>query len=629
MRESLADQIPWEEFPTNDDSQRWFNEEWTYLCEKFELDPNEKPTMLDRLDIWSYLKKNGLTGNEPDPDPEDFLRETYWENYEEHLARIDFSRALELLEKPWTAEEYPPAARWLEENADLFDVLARAARSPRLVFPRKVPALEDNWPISMNMPDVHALRGFSRLFWIRARYRVGMGDVSGAIDDVETITLFGRALIEPEYSCIVEHLAGVAILGSAFGVPFFGNPDVAPSADDLARIAELWAPLRQNDHMERLIQSMIDCERLFSYGTFEGLLARRRLERFAWNSTLWSIRKGWGEDASLDVGPRALLEKSAFWLVFSAAPFDDAKAFQIYKELINASLEDAQAVYDYLDEHGSPSSALTTSPERNLAVFALKSLLAPWSAAAETHRRTECVAKISAISLALLTYQTEHGTLPPAYTVDEDGKPLQSWRVLILPYLDDDAKALYDQIHLDEPWDSEHNAAFHAQIPDVFRCPSATDLKEGETCYSVLLGDEGLFDESGVGKNLKEAINLPDRDVLRQFLVVERAAPVCWMAPSKELKLADFFADGKVDAKKFFENYRHSGGMNASLADGSERFVADIVTDAELESFLKGLPAPPKEEEKKTFGAGLLRDEEPVAEESAVEESTETSDVPL
>ena len=627
MQDSLADQIPWEEVPTNEASQRWFNEEWTYLCEKFELDPNEKPTMLDRLDIWDYLEKNGLTGNEPEPDPEDFRCGTYWENYEKRPGRFDSSKALDFLGKPWTAAEYPPAARWLEENADLYEVLALAARSPRLVFPRKVPAVEDNWPISLLLPDVQTLRGLSRLFLIRACYRVGTGDVSGAVDDVETITLFGRALLEPEYSCFVERLTGIAILGNAFSVPLFGNPDVAPSADDLARIAKLWTPLRQSDRMERVIQSAFNCEKLFSFGTFEGLLARRRLERFAWNSTLWSIRNGWGEGSGLDVGPRSLLEKSTFWLVFSAAPFDDAKAFQYYKALINASLEDSQAVFDFLDEHGSPASALTTSPEMNLAVFALRYLLASWSAAAESHRRCECVAKISAISLALLTYQTERGTLPPAFTVDENGKPLQSWRVLILPYLGDDAKALYDQIRLDEPWDSEHNAAFHAQIPDVFRCPSASDLKEGETLYSVLLGSEGLFDDSGVGKNLKTMTDLPDRDVMRQFLVVERAAPICWMAPNKEPKIADFFAGDKVVASRFFENYRHSGGVNVSLADGSERFVATTTTNAELESFLKGLPAPPKEEQENPVAAELLRSDESDAEESAVEESTENADL--
>ena len=203
-------------------------------------------------------------------------------------------------------------------------------------------------------------------------------------------------------------------------------------------------------------------------------------------------------------------------------------------------------------------------------------------------------------------------------TVDASGKPLQSWRVLILPYLGADAKALYDKINLDEPWDSEANAAFHSQVPDVFRCPSATDMKEGETIYSVLLGDEGLFDESGVGKDLKEMASLPGRDVWRQFFVVERSKPVCWMAPDQELKIADFTVDEKTDMKNFYENRRHVGGMNYSNPGGSGRFGSEADRYEDFVSLLRGLPEPPKKSE--TDDAELPVEDEPATEESVAEE---------
>jgi hypothetical protein len=51
-------------------------------------------------------------------------------------------------------------------------------------------------------------------------------------------------------------------------------------------------------------------------------------------------------------------------------------------------------------------------------------------------RRAQCGNNLKQIALALLTYETVYHALPPAYTVDADGKPLHSWRTLILPYLE-------------------------------------------------------------------------------------------------------------------------------------------------------------------------------------------------
>ena len=182
-------------------------------------------------------------------------------------------------------------------------------------------------------------------------------------------------------------------------------------------------------------------------------------------------------------------------------------------------------------------------------------------------------------------------------------------------------------LRLDEPWDSEYNSAFHAQIPDVFRCPSAKDLKDGETIYSVLLGDDGLFDESGTGKDFIETTKLPGRDVWNQFLVVERAEPVCWMKPDQELKIADFTADGKTDLAKFFGSRRHTGGINYSTPADAVRFISEAEPEAEVEARLRGLPLPKKEDVAEPTDDKAVA-EEPVADapldnETADEEPTE------
>ncbi len=597
---ALANEVPWEEFPTNEKSKEWFEGTWTFLCEKFNLDPREKPTMFDRLYFWDYLAKNGLKGDE---EPNEEEHGFYYENGERFPAKIGGSDALEALAgRPWTAEEYPAAARAIEEYADLFDVFARAARSPRLGCWHIVPEAKDGGFICMLLLDVQFTRDIARLCQIRACYRVGMGDISGAIDDVETATLFGRALLESECGCLVERLVGLACLGIATGVPIFENPDVAPTQEEIARLVELRSSLFRNGAMEEYANRALSGESfVFGEGAYADYLASRRLGVPAWKLT------------EPDQGPDSLLEAAACWFFLDAPPVNDAKSHKIFKEYYKKALEHGPDVIEDEASRANIWKFMTSSPERNNALYAACLLIPAVEAANGAFKRNECVLKISTITSAITAYRAEHGTLPPAFTVDASGKPLQSWRVLILPYLGADAKALYDKINLDEPWDSEANAAFHSQVPDVFRCPSATDMKEGETIYSVLLGDEGLFDESGVGKDLKEMASLPGRDVWRQFFVVERAKPVCWMAPDQELKIADFTVDEKTDMKNFYENRRHVGGMNYSNPGGSGRFVSEADRYEDFVSLLRGLPEPPKKSE--------TDDELPVEDEPATEES--------
>ncbi len=315
------------------------------------------------------------------------------------------------------------------------------------------------------------------------------------------------------------------------------------------------------------------------------------------------------------------LEQLKNWLFLKVPPVNDAKSFEIFKDLSQSLHDHSDGVGLYLESEMKLTAMLRSTPEKNNAIYAASQIFPAFGSVKEAFYRFDCVLKEATIATAFLAYYQEHGTLPPAFTVDDVGRPLHSWRVLILPYLGPQAKTLYDQIRLDEPWNSEANAAFHAQIPEFYRCFSMKDAKEGETDYSVLLGDDGLFDESGVGKDFKEIAKLPGRDVWNQFLVVERAQPVCWMKPDAELKIADFIVDGKADAKKFFfvEKHRHTAGMNCVRVGGDVRFYADTTKPDELEALLRGLPAPegPADGEAETPTA-----EEPVAEGADDEPAT-------
>ena len=105
----------------------------------------------------------------------------------------------------------------------------------------------------------------------------------------------------------------------------------------------------------------------------------------------------------------------------------------------------------------------------------------------------QCVNNLKQIMLAMHNYHDANNSFPPAFRASEKGKPLLSWRVLILPYLDQNE--LYKQFHLDEPWDSPHNKSLIAKMPDVYRCPEIDPEKApvGKTTYVTPRGEQTMF----------------------------------------------------------------------------------------------------------------------------------------
>ena len=80
-------------------------------------------------------------------------------------------------------------------------------------------------------------------------------------------------------------------------------------------------------------------------------------------------------------------------------------------------------------------------------------------------RRTQCKNHLKQIGLALHNYHDAYGSFPPAFTTDADGRPLHSWRTLILPF--GEHRTLYDTIDLSKPWDHPDNNAALEAIPDL------------------------------------------------------------------------------------------------------------------------------------------------------------------
>ena len=117
---------------------------------------------------------------------------------------------------------------------------------------------------------------------------------------------------------------------------------------------------------------------------------------------------------------------------------------------------------------------------------------------ADSARRVQSMNNMKQIGLAMMSYQAATGTFPPAYIADKKtGKPLLSWRVAILPYME--VCDLYNQFHLDEPWDSQHNKRLSDTVIAVYRSPNSR-TKGNMTNYLTVRGDDTAFPgKEGIG----------------------------------------------------------------------------------------------------------------------------------
>jgi len=202
--------------------------------------------------------------------------------------------------------------------------------------------------------------------------------------------------------------------------------------------------------------------------------------------------------------------------------------------------------------------------------------------------RQSCDLNLKIIELAMLSYHDKYDSLPPAYTVDADGKPLHSWRVLLLPFLTHEE--WFHQIRLDEPWDSDHNRQFH-QFPverfprekfHPFRCPE-NKQKEGfwaflsddepkdkdrDRCdYSVTVGPNTLFP----GAESSGKVDLNDPSNADKFLIVERRTPICWMDPTREI--TEETAAKGVNADPDGIGSSNHSGANVVYANGRTKLL--------------------------------------------------------
>ncbi len=107
-----------------------------------------------------------------------------------------------------------------------------------------------------------------------------------------------------------------------------------------------------------------------------------------------------------------------------------------------------------------------------------------------TSYRMQSTNNLRTVALAWHNYHDVYRGMPAAYNTDEEGKPLLSWRVHILPYLGH--QDLYNEFHLDEPWSSEHNRKLIRRMPREYKAPGSLS-EPGKTNYLGIIGDQAVL----------------------------------------------------------------------------------------------------------------------------------------
>ena len=174
----------------------------------------------------------------------------------------------------------------------------------------------------------------------------------------------------------------------------------------------------------------------------------------------------------------------------------------------------------------------------------------------EAAQRTSSINNLKQIALAMHNYNSTFGAFPAAAICDKKtGKPLLSWRVAILQYIEEEA--LYKQFKMDEPWDSEHNLKLAKNMPKIYFHPKANKPGDDKTHYRLFYGKGAAFElnkPSGLAQITDGSSNT--------LMVVEAEESVVWTNPN------DLAFD---PAKALPKMLSIDGKFSAAYCDGSVR----------------------------------------------------------
>jgi hypothetical protein len=181
------------------------------------------------------------------------------------------------------------------------------------------------------------------------------------------------------------------------------------------------------------------------------------------------------------------------------------------------------------------------------------------------------------IALAMNNHHDLYKYYPLHAIYSKDGKtPLLSWRVAILPYLEQ--SQLYNEFKLDEPWDSPHNIKLVPRMPRIYAFPADDDkdAKDGKTYYQVFAGANTAF--NGTERITSKKLAAGNGEA-RTIMVIEAREPVIWTKP------ADLTLPAAKDQMPPVGGLVKNG-VNVVFFDASARFLRPDLPPAVLRALV-------------------------------------------
>jgi hypothetical protein len=192
--------------------------------------------------------------------------------------------------------------------------------------------------------------------------------------------------------------------------------------------------------------------------------------------------------------------------------------------------------------------------------------------------RPPCMSNMKQISLAIMNYEAKRGHFPPAYIADENGKPMHSWRVLILPFLGQEE--LYKLYDFSEPWNGPHNSQLTKKCPDVFQCPAAHNRNPSAINYVAVVGEATAWP----GKKEVRLEDIKDGWPETIMLVEVADSDINWLEP-RDITFDEAIPGVKVEREHGIGG-NHPGCVVTAFTDGHVATLKDTISPEDLKAML-------------------------------------------
>ena len=218
---------------------------------------------------------------------------------------------------------------------------------------------------------------------------------------------------------------------------------------------------------------------------------------------------------------------------------------------------------------------------------------------AESRKKSACRANLEHLAASIENYRDAYGDFPPAIILDSDGKPMHSWRVLIVPFIEKNWFA--DMYNWREPWDSPHNQRLHrrfiidddghgqsrdiTEVGRIYRCPGAPASQLATSTNYVMIVDTEAppVVSTNQRSGWKDAAYYPP--IGGTIMVVEVAnSGIHWMEP-RDLSLGEMSMAINDSAGPGISSH-HVGGAFVMLDNGTVSFLDESATRERIKGML-------------------------------------------